>query len=208
VVTIQQYSLFSSNLKTYQPYAQNLYNFIRLLQPGARILFHQTWAYRTDSKDFGQIGDSISAKSSKEMWEKSRDAYQKTAAQLKIDILPVGDAFWMINSDKKFSFKPDETYNFTNPEYPKLPVEQYSLHAGYNWTAEKKMNFDSHHASQAGCYLGALVWYRFLFDEDPKKVTFKPEKVSTEFAAFIRETASKVKQPKFASARKAALAKL
>ncbi len=35
VVTMQQYSLHSGDVETYQPYARNLYDFIRTLQPNA-----------------------------------------------------------------------------------------------------------------------------------------------------------------------------
>lgn len=193
VVTIQQYSLFSSNLETYQPYAKKLYDFIKSIQPNARIVMHQTWAYRSDSRDFGQVGDSLSAKSSKEMFEKSRNAYRTIANELGIGVIPVGSAFWLVSSDRKYSFKPDPSFDYKTAVYPNLPAEQNSLNIGYSWTADRKLNFDAHHANQAGCYLGALVWYRFLFNEDPRKVTFKPEKVSPEFAAFLRKTARKVK---------------
>jgi hypothetical protein len=191
VITIQQYSLFSSNAKTYQPYAKNLVDLIRSLQPDAQIVFHQTWAYRTDSRDFGQTGDSMSAKSAEEMWDKSRAAYVAVATQLGgLGIIPTGNAFWAVNSDKRYAFKSDSSFDYKTAVYPNLPKEENSLHVGYSWTADKKLNFDAHHANQAGCYLGALVWYRFLFDADPRKVNFKPEKVSAEFAKFLRETAA------------------
>jgi hypothetical protein len=191
VVTIQQYSLYSSNVQTYQPYAKNLVDLIRSLQPDAEIVFHQTWAYRTDSRDFGQTGDNTSAKSAEEMWQKSRAAYAAVATQLGgLAIIPVGNAFWAVNSDKRFAFKTDPSFNDKTAVYPDLPKEENSLHVGYSWTADKKLNFDAHHANQAGCYLGALVWYRFLFDGDPRKVNFKPEKVSAEFATFLKQTAA------------------
>src|SRR6185437_11304209 len=53
VVTIQQYSMFSPNLETYQPYAGKLRDYVRKLQPQARVVLHQTWAYRVDSRDWG-----------------------------------------------------------------------------------------------------------------------------------------------------------
>ncbi|MDQ3813130.1 MAG: DUF4886 domain-containing protein [Armatimonadota bacterium] len=56
IVTIQQYSMFSSDVETYRPYAQKLRDFIKKLQPQAEVVMHQTWAYRSDAKTFGNIG--------------------------------------------------------------------------------------------------------------------------------------------------------
>ena len=57
VVTMQQYSLLSSDIETYRPFAQKLYAHLRTLQPGAEIVVHQTWAYRSDASRFGQIAE-------------------------------------------------------------------------------------------------------------------------------------------------------
>jgi hypothetical protein len=62
---------------------------------------------------------------------------------------------------------------------------------GYSLNKEK-LNFDSHHAGPAGCYLGALVWYGFLFEESPTKLTFKPESVPADFAKQLRKTARSI----------------
>ncbi|MEZ4903863.1 MAG: DUF4886 domain-containing protein [Spirosomataceae bacterium] len=93
VVTLQQYSKISTDLTTYEPFASKLYDYIRKLQPNARIVFHQTWAYRSDSQDFGQLSEGVYAKNDKEMWEKSRAAYHATAKALNAVVIPTGDAF-------------------------------------------------------------------------------------------------------------------
>lgn len=52
-----------------------------------------------------------------------------------------------------------------------------------------KLAFDSHHANDAGCYLGSLVWYGFLFNESPTQLQFTPESVPANFAAQLRKGA-------------------
>jgi len=188
VVTLQQYSLHSSDLVTYQPYARKLYNFIKLLQPNAKVVLHQTWAYRSDSKGFSQISESRFAKSEKEMWQHSRSAYHTVAKELGIAIIPVGDAFWKVSSGHK-AYQKDKKFDFDNPVYPALPDQTNSLHKGYSWDRNKKLNFDSNHANDAGCFLGSLVWYTFLFGESPAKLKFVPPTVSADFADYLKKKA-------------------
>ena len=161
VVTLQQYSKLSGDQATYMPYARKLYDFIKSLQPNAKVVFHQTWAYRSDSRDFSQIGPDRFAKSEKEMWQKSRAAYRAVAAELGVEIIPVGDIFHKVNSGNK-AFRKDKKYDDKNPVYPALPDQKYSLHAGYYWDSSHKLNFDSHHANDAGCFLASLVWLSLI----------------------------------------------
>jgi len=194
VVTIQQNSMNSGDVTTYSPYAKKLFDLIKSIQPKARILIHQTWAYRSDSKQFTQIADKQFAASAKEMWEKSRAAYHTIADQLGIELIPVGDAFWKISSDPKTVYKSDTTFNFDNPQYPTLPNQTYSLHAGYRFDNSKKLAFDSNHANEAGCFLGGLVWYAVLFNEPVSKLKFRPGNVDEKFAVLLRNAAQQVKE--------------
>jgi hypothetical protein len=188
VVTIQQYSLHSSDVETYRPYAKKLTDFIRTLQPKAEIAMHQTWAYRSDAKSFGltNAAQKESAKTQGEMWEKSRSAYQTIAGELGLRVIPVGDAFWKVSSDPKWGYVKDPNFDFAKPVYPALPDQTHSLNVGYRWKNETELSFDANHANEAGCYLAGLAWYRFLFDESPEKLTFIPKGISAEFAAYLR----------------------
>lgn len=188
VVTIQQASILSGNVETYRPYARNLYEYVKKLQPRAKVVFHQTWAYRADSKDFSQISKEDSAKSAQEMWETSRAAYHTIATELAIPVIPNGDAFYRMNSKKKWAYQTDNTVDFRQLNAPGLPNQTHSLHMGYRWD-NGKLAFDSHHANDAGCYLGALVWYGFLYNESPVKLTFSPEGIDPGFATQLRKVA-------------------
>ena len=190
VITLQQNSLASADVNSYRPYAAQLYKFIKSIQPNAKIVLHQTWAYRSDATVFGHIKGAASTKSQEEMWEKSRDAYHTIAKELNAAIFPVGDAFHKMVTDKDYAYKKDEKFNYSNPVYPKLPQEDNSLHSGYSW-ANKSFKLDANHASDAGKYLGSLVWYACLFDASPQSVKFIPAKVSPEFAKHLKKVAAK-----------------
>lgn len=192
VVTIQQNSMNSGDVNTYRPYAKKLFDLVRSIQPNARIIMQQTWAYRTDAKTFTQVADKQFASSAKEMWEKSRAAYHTIASELGITLFPVGDAFWKINSDSKTAYKPDASFDRDQAKYPALPDQTNSLHVGYRYDNSQKLAFDANHANEAGCYLGGLVWYGVLFRETPAKLKFRPDQVNAEFAAQLRKTAESV----------------
>jgi hypothetical protein len=65
------------------------------------------------------------------------------------------------------------------------------LHVGYRWLAGK-LGKDANHANVAGEYLGALVWYGFLFNESPERLAFIPPGLNPEFAAHLRAVAAQV----------------
>jgi len=195
VVSLQQYSLLSGDVDTYRPYAKKLYDLIKSIQPKAKIVLHQTWAYREDGELFGKIKGERRAKDAAEMYASSRQAYHTIGDELNIPVIPVGDAFWRINTHSRWAFKKDADFSKEKDIYPALPNEKNSLHRGYSWNKDKVLAFDAHHASAAGCYLGSLVWFRFLFDENPLKVKFKPVEVSDGFAVALKEAATSVTRP-------------
>lgn len=192
VVTLQQNSMNSGDPDTYRPYAQKLSDFIKLIQPGAKVVFHQTWAYRIDSKDFTRVSEKQHAQSAEEMWSALRAAYRAVASEVGVDLMPVGDAFWKVSSSRKWGYKPDEKFDESTAVWPKLPEQANSLHVGYYWKKDSTLGFDSHHANEAGCFLGSLVWYTFLFDESPVRLKFVPEKVPADFAKYLKKTANSV----------------
>ena len=189
VVTIQQYSMYSPNPETYQPYATKLRDYVMKLQPQAQVVLHQTWAYRVDSKDWGFVGRGERAKDQAEMWEKSRNAYLRIADDLGLRLIPVGDAFRAVDTDPRWGYRPDSAFDPKIAREPQLPDQSHSLHVGYNWKGGK-LTFDSHHASPAGCYLAGLMWYATLFNASPQRITFAPPELSPDFAAHLREVAA------------------
>jgi hypothetical protein len=190
VVTLQQYSLLSGDPSTYQPYAQNLYNLIKQYQPKAKIMIHQTWAYRADATKWGEVGDGKKANNMKEMWHSSRTAYRKLANALGgLPIIPSGDAFYSVSTHPKWGFVKDTAFIAANAVYPELPHDLNSLNVGYSWSKDRKIAFDPNHANDTGCYLAGLIWYRFVLHEDPAGVRFVPPSVREDLAAYLKRTA-------------------
>jgi hypothetical protein len=192
VITIQQNSLNSTDLTTYRPYAKQLADRLRALQPGAEIVLHQTWAYRVDAARFGQRAGGGHAADHREMWELSRAAYHEIARELGVRIIPTGDAFWRVASDPQWGYRPDPAFNPATATAPALPPQPFSLHVGYRWGKDGKLGKDANHANAAGEYLGALVWYGFLFNESPERLAWAPPGLAPDFAAHLRRVAAGV----------------
>ena len=190
-VTIQQASIKSHDFATYQPYAGWLRDYITKHAPQAKLLVHETWEYRKDDPRFTKPGD---LKSQEEMYSGLRAAYDKIAAEFGARIIPTGDAFHLADTDPSWAYQTDTTFNPKAAKQPELPNQTHSLHVGWRWAKPKNggkiaLGMDGHHASMAGEYLGACVWYEVLFGESAVGNTFMPKGLDPTDARFLQETA-------------------
>lgn len=190
-VTIQQASIKSHDFTTYQPYAGWLRNYITKHAPQAKLLVHETWEYRKDDPRFSRPGD---LKSQEEMYTGLRSAYDKIAAEFGARIIPTGDAFHLADTDPSWAYQTDTTFNPKAAKQPELPNQTHSLHVGWRWAKPKNggkiaLGMDGHHASMAGEYLGACVWYEVLFGERAVGNTFMPKGMDPTDARYLQETA-------------------
>jgi len=189
-VTIQQASIKSHDFATYQPYAGWLRDYITKHAPQARLLVHETWEYRKDDPRFSKPDD---LKSQEEMYTGLRAAYDKIAAKFGARIIPTGDAFHLADTDPKWAYQTDTTFNPKAAKQPELPNQTHSLHVGWHWKKQKNgkttLVMDGHHANMAGEYLGACVWYEVLFGESAVGNTFMPKGMDPTDARYLQETA-------------------
>jgi len=104
VVTLQQRSGFSGNWETYTPYLSNIAIVVKELQPNAKILFHQTWAYEIDSThpDFINYDNNQN-----EMYSKIIEASMKAADEIEAEIIPTGTVIQKIR-------RTVDEFNYTN----------------------------------------------------------------------------------------------
>ena len=87
VVTLQQASHQSFKPECYEPYARELYDFVKTCQPKAKVLIHQTWAYEDGSEKL----ESMGFKTAKDMFARIENAYQLCHEALDTDgIIPCG----------------------------------------------------------------------------------------------------------------------
>lgn len=193
-VTIQQYSKIAHDPATYRPYADKLVALIREKAPQARICIQQTWAYRVDDPRFG-TGPKNDLPSAEEMHRQVRAAYVGVAKELKLDVIPSGEAFQLAGSDPTWGFKVDPAWNSKTAESPNLPDQRHSLHAGWSWSQKDGKNtlaYDGHHANKTGEYLAGCVWFETLYRRSVVGNTFKPGGISAEDAAFLQQIAHRV----------------
>lgn len=195
-VTIQQASIKSHDFTTYQPYAGWLRDYVAKHAPQAKLLVHETWEYRKDDPRFTKPSASPGEpKTQDEMYAGLRAAYDKLAAEFNARIIPTGDAFHLADTDPKWAYQTDTTFDPKAARQPELPNQTHSLHVGWRWARPKTgkgpvaLGMDGHHASMAGEYLGACVWYEVLFGESSVGNTFIPKGLNPKDATFLQETA-------------------
>lgn len=91
VITLQQVSHYSPKTETYYPYVTEIVKYIRSMQPKARLLIHETWAYEDGSK---RLVDELKYASSQAMLSDIRSAYSIIAESEGFDgIIPSGTLF-------------------------------------------------------------------------------------------------------------------
>jgi hypothetical protein len=193
-VTIQQRSLSSHDVETYRPFAAKLRDYVKRYAPDAELLMHQTWAYRIDDPRFSAINPAAGEpRTQREMYDGLAQAYRTIAGELGIRQIPVGDAFLAADTDPKWGYKPDTSFDPKTARPPMLPNQMHSLHIGRVWkkntAGAESLSMDGHHASPAGRYLGACVWYEVLFETSCLGNKFVPPGLDADYARFLQETA-------------------
>jgi hypothetical protein len=190
-VSIQQYSKIAHDPATYRPFADKLVALIREKAPQARLCIHQTWAYRIDDPRFG-TGPGTDLKDAEEMHRLVRAAYVGVAKELKLDVIPVGEAFHLVNTDPAWGFKVDTSWSRKDVDFPALPDQRHSLNVGWTWSTKndkKTLGYDGHHANTTGEYLAGCVWFESYYHRTVVGNTFRPKELSAEDAAFLQQAA-------------------
>ncbi len=190
-ITIQQVSSKSFDPESYYPYAKQLIDYIQRYAPDAEIVLHETWAHSIDSHRVKAWDLSPD-----QMYAQLHAAYTQVAGEYGLRLIPVGTAFENAKATPMWDYQPT-TIDVDELEYTEgidnLPDESKSLHTIFKWQKARDGKWfvrnDGFHASMNGQYLGALVWYAFFFDRDPREVSYRPRQISEEQAASLREIA-------------------
>jgi hypothetical protein len=189
-VTIQQASIKSFEPESYRPWAKKLYDYIKRYCQQSEVLIHQTWAYRDDDPLFrsGQF-------TAESMHQRLTQAYTAIAGELGCRIIPVGDAFHAVRMLPAWQFDTKRVVDPKARQYPQLPEQGRTLHAGWYWRStggSQKLLNDAHHAGIAGKYLGACVWFEFLYGQSVVGNEFVPRDLPAEDARTLQEVAHRV----------------
>jgi len=189
-VTIQQASIKSFDIDTYRPWAKKLCDYVKRYAPQAEVLVHQTWAYRDDDPLFrdGDVPPEI-------MHQRLTQAYTTIARELGCRVIPVGDAFHAVRQLPDWRFNTELKVDPKAYAYPKLPEQGRSLHTGWTWRTrgdKHTLSNDAHHAGIAGQYLGACVWFEFLYGQSVVGNSFVPKGLPAGDARCLQEAAHRV----------------
>jgi hypothetical protein len=163
VVTLQQASHVSGEPQSYIPYLTNIAAVVRAAQPQAKLCFHQTWAYETDSihPDFENYNHSQS-----EMYNKIIDASEKAADEIDAQIIPTGTIIQRLRKTvKEFDYK----------------------NGGLSF------NRDGFHLTlDYGRYTATLTWCCKILGEDAFDVQFVPQMCDENVANVIKDAVNTV----------------
>jgi hypothetical protein len=217
-VTIQQVSNSSFQFETFEPYAGELIAYVRKYAPTAEILIHQTWAYREDCPlykdgfDQQKMFDGLVAAYGQLAEKYSLRVVPVGTAMQEARKLPR----WTFKyPDPAFNYKeplpgtlPDQSGSLNvgwTVKKVMVPVETpipagEPAAAGAATAVETKpkkveklvASLDFKHCNADGRYLGASVFYGFLFGGKVAENTFVPPVVKTEDAAVLRGIADQV----------------
>ena len=116
-------------------------------------------------------------------------------------LIPVGDAFHAANRNPKWGYKvPAKPFDSKKAKQGELPDQTHSLNVGWAWKKQPdgsmNLGMDGHHASAAGEYLGACVWYEVLFGKSVEGISFVPKGLDAGYARFLQSTAHHAVQAK------------
>ncbi len=104
IITLQQASPLSGIYESTQPYLSNLAEYVKSIQPQAKIYYHQTWAYDTDSDHPGFCNynnDQI------KMYNCIKETARKAADAISAEIIPTGDVIQLLRTRQEFDSKND-----------------------------------------------------------------------------------------------------
>ncbi len=99
VITIQQASPKSPKYETYQPYLDELVEYVRACVPKAKLALHQTWAYEQDSP---RLTERMGYCDHEAMFRDIEAANAKAFQEMEAEILiPAGKVFAALNGKEK-----------------------------------------------------------------------------------------------------------
>lgn len=145
-ITLQQASHFSGIWETYEPYLEQLAEYVRGRVPRAEIVIHETWAYEFDSAH-GAFPNY--RRDRFYMHEQLKSAYKKAAELIGARVIPVGDAVSAARENPAF-----------DPEKGGARLTRDGFHLSMTM----------------GRFLAGAVWYEFFTGKDVRKNPFVPQK--------------------------------
>ncbi len=192
IVTIQQASHASWCWETFQPYADNLIEYIHTHAPQAEVIIQQTWAYRADHPQF--LPGSQWGISQTEMYEKLTTNYRHLGSDRQLRIIPSGYAVELTRRHAENKFQNYDPELLNQLKWPDLPPQAGDVVGRCYWaknneSGELEIRRDLIHLNLRGQYLQACVWLAFLYGIKTSMIKFVPAEISNSDATFLRNMA-------------------
>ena len=196
VVTIQQASHMSWRPESFEPYAGNIINYVRQYAPKAEIMIQQTWAYRADSPRFLPEEWNITQQ---EMHDRLTENYRALSERHQLRVIPTGLAVALSRQETPVKYQGYDRAILDTMHWPDLPPQAGDVVGRMYWkkdpeTGKMRLAGDHIHLNLRGDYMQACLWYAVLFNRKAADVTFVPEDIADDDAAFLREMAERARQ--------------
>ncbi len=194
IITTQQASHESWNYDFYQPYADNLIEYVKKWSPSAKFMIQQTWAYRADNIHLQEKGDW--GFDQKGMHERIVKAYNQLADATSFPIIPTGNAVQLYRENERSPFIPPTPEELQSYRWPDLPSQCGDIVGAYRYEKDEegkhRICADTIHLNRRGEYLQACVWYISFFGSAVPENSFIPDEVDKQEAHLFREYALRV----------------
>ena len=140
VVTIQQASKLSVDFESYTPYLQAVIDYVRLCQPKAEIVIHQTWAYEEGCI---RLQTKAGCADASEMLARLKNAYQQAADTVGADrLIPSGELFGRLRESGIARLHADTTHASKGLGCYALGLLWYHILGGADVTENPYCDFD------------------------------------------------------------------
>ena len=194
IVTMQQASHQSWRPESFQPFASNIFNYVRNHAPDAEVVIQQTWAYRADDPRLmpgGEWGIDQNG-----MYERLTENYRKLAEELDLRIIPTGYAVQLSRAEEETPFSNYDPAILEKLRWPDLPPQAGDVVGQCFYrkdpaSGELRLGRDLIHLNCRGQYLQACVWTAFLFECPVSEISFVPEELDDRDAAMLRRVAQR-----------------
>ena len=191
VITIQQASPKSFDLKSWEPWGDRLVAIIREKQPQAKLMIQQTWSYRLGTPKMAEWGFD-----QRGMFEQVKKVCADRAAHFGAKIIPMGEAVQIYRSrtvPTKLNKLPKE--KLAKYTRPRRPPYRGDVVGSYRWVNNRKlkkvvMTYDNTHLNPLGEYLQGCVWFGSLFGADVTKITYQPKYLKPGEGELLRQCAA------------------
>ncbi len=192
IVTMQQASHQSWRSESFQPFASNIFNYVRKHAPDAEVVIQQTWAYRADDPRLmpgGEWGFDQNG-----MYERLTANYRKLAKELDLRVIPTGFAVQLSRAAEEKPFANYDPAILETLRWPDLPPQAGDVVGQCFYrkdpeSGELRIGRDLIHLNCRGQYLQACVWTAFLFEVPVSAISFVPEELDDRDAAMLRSVA-------------------